>query len=133
MDSYPYAAISAFALHPIFIRIDEMILTKQGNLIESYLIEKEKLNALEAVDYERVMKLKWKVLRTLFDKNGKQELALASFTEFFKDNAHWLVSYSAFSYLRELHGTVDYNLWPTHSKFDEKAIQKLVDLSLIHI
>jgi len=127
MDSYPYAAISAFALHPLFIRIDEMILPQQENLIESYLIEKEKLNALEAVDYEGVMKLKWKLLRTLFDKNGKNDLATASFTEFFNNNAHWLVSYSAFSYLRELHGTVDYNTWPTHSKFDEKAIQKLVD------
>ena len=104
-----------------------MILPKQENLIKSYLIEKEKLNVLEAVDYEGVMKLKWKLLRTLFDKNGKQELASASFTEFFNNNAHWLVSYSAFSYLRELHRSVDYNTWPTHSKFDEKAIQKLVD------
>ncbi|NDD16079.1 MAG: 4-alpha-glucanotransferase [Chitinophagia bacterium] len=127
MDSYPYAAISAFALHPLFIRIDEMILPKQKNLIESFLIEKEKLNALEVVDYEAVMKLKWKVLRTLFDKNGKHELTATSFTEFFNNNAHWLVPYSAFSYLRELHGTIDYNMWPTHSKFDEKAIQKLVD------
>ena len=127
MDSYPYAAISAFALHPLFIRIDEMILPKQKDLIESYLIEKEKLNVLEAVDYEGVMKLKWKVLRTLFDKNGKHELASASFTEFFNNNAHWLVSYSAFSYLRELHGSVDYNTWPTHSKYNEAAILKLVD------
>jgi 4-alpha-glucanotransferase len=91
------------------------------------LIEKEKLNALEVVDYEGVMKLKWKVLRTLFDKNGKLELASASFTEFFNNNVHWLVSYSAFSYLRELHGTVDYNTWPTHSKYNEAAILKLVD------
>ena len=127
MDSYPYAAISAFALHPLLIRIDEMILPKQESLIESYIIEKEKLNALEAVDYEAVMKLKWKVLRTLFDKNGKHEMASASFNEFFKDNAHWLVSYSAFSYLRELHGTVNFNTWPTHSKYNELAIQKLVD------
>jgi len=127
MDSYPYAAISAFALHPLLIRIDEMILPKQERLIESYIIEKEKLNVLEAVDYEAVMKLKWKVLRTLFDKNGKDELASANFTEFFKENAHWLVPYSAFSYLRELHGTVNFNAWPTHSKYNEAAIQKLVD------
>jgi 4-alpha-glucanotransferase len=127
MDSYPYAAISAFALHPLLIRIDEMILPKQESLIESYILEKEKLNALKAVDYESVMKLKWKILRTLFDKNGKHELASASFTEFFKDNAHWLVSYSAFSYLRELHGTVNFNAWPTHSKYNELAIQKLAD------
>ena len=127
MDSYPYAAISAFALHPLLIRIDEMILPNQESLIETYIIEKEKLNDLEAVDYEAVMKLKWKVLRTLFDKNGKHEMASASFTEFFNNNAHWLVSYSAFSYLRELHGTVDYNTWPTHSKYNKAAILKLVD------
>jgi len=127
MDSYPYAAISAFALHPLLIRIDEMILPKQESLIESYILEKEKLNALEAVDYEAVMKLKWKGLRTLFDKNGKHELASASFNEFFKDNAHWLVSYSAFSYLRELHGTINFNTWPTHAKYNEPAIQKLAD------
>ena len=129
MDSYPYAAISAFALHPLFIRIEEMVLPKQQDLIKGYLIEKEKLNALEAVDYELVMKLKWKLLRSLFAKNGKKELTSSSFAEFFNNNAHWLVSYSVFSYLRELHGSIDFNAWPTHSIYNEVAIQKMADPS----
>lgn len=97
---------------------------KQQDLIKGYLIEKEKLNALEAVDYELVMKLKWKLLRSLFAKNGKKELTSSSFAEFFNNNAHWLVSYSVFSYLRELHGSIDFNAWPTHSIYNEVAIQK---------
>jgi 4-alpha-glucanotransferase len=43
----------------------------------------------------------------------------------FKQNEHWLVSYSAFSYLRDLHGTVDFNSWPTYSKFDQKEVDQL--------
>ncbi len=125
-DSYPYAAISAFALHPLYLRIEELLLAKQKKLIEAFLLQKQKLNTLEQVDYEQVMHLKWKTLRVLFDHNGNNDLATEDFNDFFELNKHWLVPYSVFSYLRELHGTVNFNAWPTHSKYNEESIQKLI-------
>jgi 4-alpha-glucanotransferase len=124
-DSYPYAAISAFALHPMFICIKEM-LPKNQDLLKPYDSLIASLNALPAVDYTSVMELKWKLLRSLYQENGAKDLASKEFHEFFNQNAHWLVSYSAFSYLRELYGTVDFNSWATHSTYDELAIQSLI-------
>jgi 4-alpha-glucanotransferase len=125
MDSYPYAAISAFALHPMFIRIKDMLHQGQENLLKPYDGLVASLNALPSMDYTAVMDLKWKLLRTLYKQNGAKDLASEAFQHFFKQNEHWLVSYSAFSYLRELHGTVDFNHWATHSKYDASAIQSL--------
>ena len=127
MDSYPYAAISAFALHPMFIRLQDVVKKEQQALLKPYAKTISELNNLTEVDYEAVMKLKWEVLRLLYSKNGKTDLGSKAFAEFFAHNKNWLVSYSAFSYLRDLHGTVDFNHWPTHAQYNEKAILKLVD------
>ena len=126
LDSYPYAAISAFALHPMFISIKDMLNKGQDSLLKPYEALQAALNTLPEVDYTSVMELKWKLLRVLYNENGTKDLASKGFNEFFNQNAHWLVSYSAFSYLRELHGTVDFNSWATHSTFNELEIQNLV-------
>jgi 4-alpha-glucanotransferase len=60
--------------------------------------------------------------------NGKRDLATPAFKQFFKDNQAWLLPYSAFSYLRDLHGSVDFNAWPSHSKFNAAEIDQLVDV-----
>jgi len=125
MDSYPYAGISAFALHPMFICIKDILQKGQENILTPYTTLIQSLNNLPEVDYVAVMDLKWKLLRTLYNENGKQDLASTRFKEFYSKNAHWLISYGAFSYLRELHGTVDFNQWPTHAKYNEAGIEIL--------
>ncbi len=127
MDSYPYAAISAFALHPMFVRLDEVIQPSQKSILSPFESEMERLNQLADIDYDGVMELKWKLLRTIYVENGKADLASEGFAQFFKNNAHWLVSYAAFSYLRDLHGSVDFNQWPTFSKYDASEIEKLTN------
>ena len=127
MDSYPYAAISAFALHPMFIRLEEVIQPTQKSILSPFESEMERLNQLSDIDYDGVMELKWKLLRAIYNENGKADLASEGFSQFFKNNAHWLVSYAAFSYLRDLHGSVDFNQWPTFSKYDAKEIDKLTN------
>jgi 4-alpha-glucanotransferase len=127
MDSYPYAAISAFALHPIFIRLENMLEASQEKLLLPYQNKIKELNAAENVDYEQVMQLKWEVLQLLYSKNGKATIASKAFATYFEQNKNWLVSYATFSYLRDLHGTVDFKKWPTHSKYEEKEIEKLLD------
>ena len=126
VDSYPYAAISAFALHPMFIRFSDVATKEQQTLLKPYTETITSLNAMTEVDYEAVMKLKWEVLRLLYAKNGKTDLSSKGFADFFENNKDWLVSYSAFSYLRDLHGTVDFNQWPTHAQYNENEIVKLV-------
>ena len=127
MDSYPYAAISAFALHPMFVRLEEVIQPAQKSILIPFESEMERLNQLTDIDYEAVMKMKWNLLRTIYAENGNADLASEGFAQFYKNNAHWLVSYGAFSYLRDLHGSVDFNQWPTFSKYDTSEIEKLTN------
>jgi 4-alpha-glucanotransferase len=127
LDSYPYAAISAFALHPMFIRLEDMLAVDQAALLNPYLSKIEALNNKLQVDYDGVMSLKWEVLRLLYAKNGEVVLGSKSFATFFEQNKNWLVSYAAFSYLRDLYGSVHYNQWPTHANYSEKEIAQLVD------
>jgi len=128
-DSYPYAAISAFALHPMFIHLQDVIQKGQEKLLTPFQKQIDALNALTEIDYEAVMQLKWEVLRLLYAKNGKKDLESIEFKIFFQNNAHWLISYSAFSYLRDLHGSVDFNTWPSHAKYVQKEIDALTDPS----
>ncbi len=127
MDSYPYAAISAFALHPMYIRLSELVDANQSHLIQDALDQQIALNNLTVVDYEAVMSVKWKALKAVYAINGKKDLATTAFKQFFKDNQTWLVPYSAFSYLRDLHGSVDFNAWPSYAKFNAAEIDQLAD------
>lgn len=127
MDSYPYAAISAFALHPMYIRLSELLDTDQANLIQDAVDQQIALNNLSVVDYEAVLSVKWKALKAVYAVNGKRDLATTAFKQFYKDNQAWLVPYSAFSYLRDLHGSVDFNAWPSHATFNAAEIDQLAN------
>ena len=45
-DSYPYAAISAFALHPMYIRLQDMLKKDQSSVLEPFQKDLKKLNTL---------------------------------------------------------------------------------------
>jgi 4-alpha-glucanotransferase len=63
MDSYPYAAISAFALHPLYLNLDRLAGTGDQLLPEDLVRLRHQLNGLESLDYEAVMKAKLAFVR----------------------------------------------------------------------
>jgi 4-alpha-glucanotransferase len=65
-DSYPYAAISAFALHPIYINLQKVAGKKNAGIIKSLSRKQKQLNNLTEIDYEQVIQFKINVLRELF-------------------------------------------------------------------
>jgi 4-alpha-glucanotransferase len=131
-DSYPYAAISAFALHPLYINLEKIADKDHAEIIKPYKKKQKKLNELPVVDYEEVMQCKWSALKELYlacKKDFKNDIG---YFEFFELNRHWLVPYAAFSYLRDKNKTSDFTTWKTHSSYDESEIQKLVSPSRSH-
>ena len=81
-DSYPYAAISVFALHPLYLHIeripgwDKIISASDLNNI------KQDLNALKAVDYEQVLSCKLDFAKKIFNDQWfilKNDSAFISF------------------------------------------------------
>ncbi|MEO6894926.1 MAG: 4-alpha-glucanotransferase [Ginsengibacter sp.] len=125
-DSYPYAAISAFALHPIYINLEKVAGKEFASIIKPLKRKQKQLNDLKKFDYEQVMKFKLTALKELFDAGKKDFKNNPDYFEFFELNRHWLVPYAAFSYLRDKYKTPDSSKWKSQKKYNEQAIQKLV-------
>jgi len=126
-DSYPYSAVSAFALHPIFLNI-QAIADDNKIAIPNYLItEAKKLNELPTLDYENVNKLKQQAARFVFDHKVTDFLKEKSFTVYFNENRHWLVPYASFCFLRDKYQTADFSQWGEFANYNDKLILKLVD------
>ncbi|HVX51935.1 MAG TPA: 4-alpha-glucanotransferase, partial [Chitinophagaceae bacterium] len=128
-DSYPYAAISAFALHPMYLHLEDVVQPKNKHILTGFEIEKERLNVLEAVDYEAVNALKWNIVKQVYPLQKIALFASDDYQQFFKQNEHWLVPYAVFCYLRDKHNTADFNTWPEHKTYDAAAIALLLDLA----
>jgi 4-alpha-glucanotransferase len=125
-DSYPYAAISAFALHPIYLNLEEAAGKHAGAWVKAIRKKQKQLNELPQVDYEQVMQFKMTAARELFDIGKEHFLKDEGFLEFFSQNKHWLVPYAAFCYLRDKNGTADFSQWKIYSTYDKAAIEKYV-------
>ena len=115
-DSYPYNAISVYALHPIYADVDSLPAPdkKTAKRMEK---ERTRLNALPQVDYEACLRLKLERLQHAFETHGKQLLASAQFRQFFTANVHWLPAYAMFCTLRDKYTTADFNTWPQYARF----------------
>jgi hypothetical protein len=112
-DSYPYSSLSVFALHPIYLRVQD--LTEDPKLREQIVAEAKKLNALPKIDYEAVMAAKNKFVSAIWEKKKAEFLASTEWKAWKEENQHWLVPYVVFCYLRDQYKTTDYMTWnPEH-------------------
>jgi 4-alpha-glucanotransferase len=124
-DSYPYAAISAFALHPIYINLADVAGKKNAHIVKALSKKQKQLNQLAEIDYEKVARFKINVLRELYELGGLDFLKEGAFKDFFEDNQNWLVPYAAFCFLRDKYGTSDFSKWKTHAVYNEEEVERL--------
>ncbi len=125
MDSYPYAAISAFALHPLYINLDKVAGKKYEELLKPLKKKQKQLNELPEVDYEEVMRFKLAMLKELYEVMGAADFESSEYKHFFDDNKHWLVPYAAFCYLRDKYATSHFTEWQTHATYNKEEIDQL--------
>ncbi len=125
-DSYPYNAISMYALHPIYINIERIggLTEKQ---IESYKKERKALNALPSIDYDTVIKNKWKYLQILYKKNYKKDFESESYKIFFEENKSWLIPYATYCLLREKYKSSNFHDWQDYAIFNKNNTAKLIE------
>ena len=111
IDSYPYNANSAFALHPAYIHLEMVGKLSDKTIRRRFQRRQQVLNSLPHVDYEKVTTYKWEYLRLIYLETGAQTLASNSFQSFLETNSYWLRPYAVFCYLRDTFGTADFNQW----------------------
>jgi 4-alpha-glucanotransferase len=117
-DSYPYSAISAFALHPIYLRIDDLAHPMPDSFAVELAAARARLNPLAQVDHEEVMKTKTRLCRAVFAKHWKTLTTRHDFLAFLDANRDWLVPYAAFCVKRDEFGTADFSHWGEWAVFD---------------
>jgi 4-alpha-glucanotransferase len=125
-DSYPYSAVSAFALHPQYLNLSRVAAGKNKTLLKKLEPERQRLNALPEVDYEAVTKAKLAFLKRIFPSQQAAAFKSKAYRQFFAEHQHWLVPYAAFCHLRDRFGTADFTQWPKLSKLDAREIAALV-------
>lgn len=126
MDSYPYAAISAFALHPIYINLAAVAGTKKAAKLRALRKVQEQLNNKTVLDYESVIRIKLTTLRDLYEEIGEDCFKTDPYKKFYKDNQYWLKPYAVFCYLRDQFGTIEFNSWPSYKNFKEEEVEILL-------
>ena len=131
-DSYPYATISAFALHPLYLNIEAVAGKQDADIIKSFRKKQKQLNVLPDMDYEQVIRFKLLAARELFQAQKNKFLEDPDYQKFFLENQYWLVPYAAFCYLRDRNGTADFTTWKIYSRFDRSAIEKYVSPKAKH-
>lgn len=125
-DSYPYNANSTFALHPMYLRLQEMGRLADADRQAYYDNLAKELNSLEEVDYERVNNAKNAFTRELFAEIGEKACKAPMFRKFVKENASWLTPYAAFCVLRDRNGSADFSKWGAYATYDEEAVAGFV-------
>ena len=124
-DSYPYSAISAFALHPLFLNLEKVAGKDYEASIKSLKKKQKQLNDLPEMDYEAVMTFKLGVVDDLFQLQKDKVFASEVYQQFFDENKDWLVPYAAYCYLRDKYKSADFRTWKSNSVYDSKQIEKL--------
>lgn len=125
-DSYPYSAISAFALHPLLLNLETVAGKEHAHVVKPLANKKKQLNKLPELDYEEVMKVKLAATRELFNLQKDTFRDSMVYITFFELNRHWLEPYAAFAYLRDKYKTADFSKWKTYAVYDESEVQQLV-------
>jgi len=99
-DSYPYNAVSVFALHPIYINIPRM-----GKLTpaqkKKYEATKAEFNAKPIADYQCVYDEKMKYFKAIYKAEKEALFSSKQYKEFFARNREWLEPYAEFLHKRD--------------------------------
>ena len=123
-DSYPYNAVSSFALHPQFIHLPAAGVRQDA----AYKAKKAELEALPAIDYEAVNAEKLRLLRKLYDgAKGRETMASAPYKAFADANGEWLLPYAVFSVLRDQHGSPEFEKWGKWATYSAKKAAAFAD------
>ena len=114
-DSYPYNAISIYALHPQYCDLRQLPKIKDEALAGKFEQLRQELNALPQIDYERMSAAKMDYLGVVFAQEWSTVQRSKDYKQFFDQNQEWLVPYAAFCYYRDLYGTAEFGKWPAEA------------------
>jgi len=145
MQTSPYSALSAFALNPIYLRIEDLPeLVSAGGKVEKAALEAARrltaaFGGAKRVSYEEILAGKLEILETLWKTLfsgysggtehpggmvGKSREILYSIEAWSAGNA-WAKPYACFVELKRKYGGSPWWEWPKHKTIDQVGIDAL--------
>ena len=131
-DSYPYNAVSVYALHPIYLHLDSIGKLKTKKQKDYFQSKKAELNEKSFSDYQHVLNTKWEFFKIIYPQESPVVFASEDYKTFFETNKEWLVPYAAFSYLRDLNGSPEFNKWKSFNLYNKQEIEAFSAPDTIH-
>ena len=127
-DSYPYNAISAFALNPIYLNLKQLGIKEDAAFKRTHTL----LNGKDFVDYPKVLKAKWRYFQIAFEQQWETLKNSDDFQQFVKENEDWLPDYVQFCAERDGNGTDIHLFLQYHcDKQLREAVKALHDKGLL--
>jgi len=131
VDSYPYSSVSICALHPQYLRLDNIC--EAPNWLKAELEkERKRLNKLSSVDYEQVIQWKEYYILEAYKLDGKRVLQSKEFLQFFEENKEWLMPYAVYRYLMYVTKTGKHSKWGNRSRITWEELESLASPSSLH-
>lgn len=96
-DAYPYSAISAFALNPIYADLNQLPLQNDTDLCR----KARRLHQTKELHYAEVLRLKEQWLTTYFRENREQIEANSLIDDYIDRESDWLKPYALFCFNRD--------------------------------
>ena len=133
--SCPYTALSAFALDPIYIAVEDIPELAEFKEVREEINSRpfragiRRLRSSNMVLYEEVRHLKfsilWKIYSAFHEKHILRDTPLAAeFRAYCSANASWLYDYAIFRRLKDTHSWTSWTHWETPLKErDPKALK----------
>lgn len=129
-DSYPYSILSVFALHPIYMNIEE--LAGDFDLELEPIISKLNTPKLE---YEKTYQTKMELIRFIYHFRGEKDLESSDFKRFFQKSQEHLKPYAAFCLLRDRNHTANFQKWGEYRYYSSLHVDEICedeDVKLIY-
>jgi 4-alpha-glucanotransferase len=112
-QSSPYFALSAFALHPLYLRVKDLPeaakAPEAGAALDAFAAQ---ATPGERFPYEEAVAVKDKALRMVFDASAKAIMADAKLAAFMAENP-WVRTYALFKHLKESNNQKAWMDWAT--------------------
>ena len=135
-DSYPYSSRSVFALHPLYLVADELLvgMSLPRAVRDAADALRASLECLPDMDYERALGGKLQLARMAFDHAGGEESlsTMLGFDAFVEANGGWLRPYAAFCFLQEVTGTSEHTRWGPWSAATPELVDRITAADALH-
>jgi len=121
-ESSPYGALTAFALHPLYVRIGalEEATPFSGDIAEL----RKKFERESRFPYYQVLKAKMELLRKIYSANEKAIGQDRGLTKWIEENS-WVKAYAVFRRLKESNGEKSWKEWEQYREASAADINSL--------